>query len=83
MPLTLYNPEENDCLFAFFLYLDEETEPLYTSDYVEPGMAIREVELDRGLSAGNYTLYIRIATLDPVEMTARNGASVKTSLIVG
>ena len=80
--MTLYNPEENDCYFVFSLYLDEETEPLYTSDYVQPGMAIQEVTLSRGLEAGEYALYIKMETYDPETQTAGNGASVKTALTV-
>lgn len=80
--LTLYNPEKNDCLFAFSLYLDDETDPIYTSDYVKPGMAVRQLELDRALDAGEYTLYIKIAAVDEQSGTARNGASVKTRLLV-
>lgn len=80
--LTLYNPEENDCYFVFSLYLDEETEPLYTSDYVQPGMAIQEVTLSRGLEAGEYALYIKMETYDPETQTAGNGALVKTALTV-
>ena len=80
--MTLYNPEKNDCYFSFSLYLNDETIPLYTSDYVRPGMAIHELELARPLSSGEYTLHIRINTYDPQTMATRNSASVKTELIV-
>lgn len=80
--LTLYNPEKNTCYFTFSLYLEGEDEPLYTSDYVEPGKAIREETLSRGLEAGEYTLSIRIATYDPVTQTEKNGATVQAPLVV-
>lgn len=80
--LTLYNPEKNTCYFTFSLYLEGEDTPLYTSDYVEPGKAIREETLSRGLEAGEYTLSICIATYDPVTQTAKNGATVQAPLVV-
>lgn len=80
--MTLYNPEKNNCYFSFSLYLNDENTPIYTSDYVKPGMAIHELQLDRPLSSGNYTLHIRINTYDPQTMIIRNNASVKTELIV-
>ncbi|HIR63920.1 MAG TPA: hypothetical protein IAB92_01715 [Candidatus Faecousia faecigallinarum] len=78
--LTLYNPEENDCYFAFSLYL--EGEEIYASDYVEPGNAIENLELTRALTAGEYTLYINIQTYDPETESQKNGASVQAELIV-
>lgn len=80
--MTLYNPEKNDCYFSFSLYLNDENTPIYTSDYVKPGMAIHELQLDHPLSSGRYTLHIRINTCDPQTMMIRNNASVKTELIV-
>lgn len=80
--LTLYNPKENRCCFAFSLYLEGEETPLYQSDYVEPGKAIRSVTLSRGLEAGEYTIYISIQTYDPETQAQKNGASVKAALVV-
>ncbi len=80
--LTLYNPKENDCYFIFELNLEGEEEPIYASGYVEPGKAITQLSLSRVLSAGTYTLYIKVKPYDMQTQTLLNNAVVKTKLIV-
>ena len=50
VPITLWNPEGNECLFRFTLTLEEENDILYTSDFIEPGMALEEITLNHSLS---------------------------------
>lgn len=80
--ITLYNPEENQCILVYSLYLDDETEPLYTSGGIEPGKAIREITLSRALSAGEYTLKLHITPYDPQTGAQLNGAEVSAALQV-
>lgn len=79
--ITLYNPEANNCLFAFELYLDDDKEPIAKTGLVEPGKALTEAELSRGLSAGEYVLQIKVNVFSP-EGTSLNNAIVKTKLYV-
>lgn len=83
VPITLYNPEENGCFFIFTLTVDDNTDPLYTSGYVEPGKSLMEITMSRALAAGEYTLYIHVDAYDRSSQQPLNSAVVKTDLVVG
>lgn len=79
--MNLMNPEGNPCYFTFELVLTDTEETLYTSKMVEPGKAITEVELSRGLEKGEYSAIIRISTASLKDGSPMNGANVETVLV--
>ncbi|MGN0661392.1 MAG: hypothetical protein ACI4JX_06690 [Oscillospiraceae bacterium] len=81
VPMTLYNPKENDCGFIFELYTDNN-EPFYTTGLINPGMAIEQLYLDKSFSKGKYDLTIKITPYDPQSGATLNCAEIKTDLIV-
>lgn len=80
--ITLYNPEQNTCLFQFELYIDDESQPIASTDLVEPGKAVSEVTLSRALEAGTYTLSIKVLTYAVDTFAPLNNAMVRTQLSV-
>lgn len=81
VPITLYNPGENDCLFAFSLYINGQG-PCATTELIAPGTAVTQIELDDSLSAGEYDLEIKVDTFDGKSSIPMNNAVVETKLIV-
>ena len=43
--ITLANPEENTCYFKYTVTIDDSETPIYESDLIEPGKAVREFEV--------------------------------------
>lgn len=82
VPITLYNPKENDSIFVYTIFLDGEDEPIYTSKGIEPGKAIENITLSKPLESGNYTLKIHIAPYDIKSNTMLNNAVVTANLTV-
>ena len=82
VPITLWNPEGNECLFRFTLTLEEENDILYTSDFIEPGMALEEITLNHSLSPGDYRLLIQIEPYTMDKTTPLNRANVTADLTV-
>ena len=81
-PITLLNPEGNPCYFAFTLSIEETGKTIYTSDYVQPGQAIKGITLEEPLEKGEYTLLIEIATTSIETNASMNGAEVRAGLTV-
>ena len=82
VPLTLHNPQVNDCYFQFVLYLDDDTSPLFTSGYVKPGYTLETARLTHMIDPGEYTLHIQINTFSMDTLEQMNNAVIKASLIV-
>ena len=82
VPLTLYNPRENDCLFVFELYLDDAEKPFYTTGSIKPGDAVTEISTGGGMDEGEYTLRIKVLAFDAETGASLNNAVVKTALKV-
>lgn len=80
--LTLANPEENPCYFQFVIALDETGEILYTSDLIEPGKAIKNLTLARGLEAGEHEAAIQVHTFSLDTQERMNNAVVRTNVSV-
>ena len=81
--ITLANPKDNDCYFKYSITIGEDETPIYESDYIEPGKAIREFQVNKALDAGDYTIYMNISTYSMDGKNTRlNGASVKADLHV-
>ena len=81
--ITLANPEENTCYFRYSVTIDDSETPIYESDLIEPGKAVREFEVTEPLEAGDYEIHLNISTyaMDE-ELTPLNGAVVKAVLHV-
>ena len=81
--ITLANPEENTCYFKYTVTIDDSETPIYESDLIEPGKAVRELEVTEPLEAGDYEIHLNISTyaMDE-ELTPLNGAVVKAVLHV-
>lgn len=80
--ITLYNPEQNDCLFRFELYIDDRTEPIAATDLIEAGKAVQTVTLSESLDAGEYTLAIKVLPYTVEEHVPLNNALVRAKLYV-
>lgn len=80
--LTLYNPEKNNCLFRFELYIDDNTEPIASTDLIEAGKAVESITLSHPLQAGEYTLGIKVLPYTVENYTALNNALVRAKLYV-
>lgn len=79
--ITLLNPEGNPCYFQYTLKIDDTV--LYSSDLIEPGKAIMEIDLKNLPAPGTYDLIMEISTYSFDEnLTPMNGAEVKTTLVV-
>ena len=81
--ITLANPKDNNCYFKYSITIDDSETPIYESDYIEPGKAIREFEVSDPLEAGDYTIYLNIAAYSMDGNNTRlKGASVQADLHV-
>ncbi len=81
--ITLANPKDNNCYFKYSITINDSETPIYESDYIEPGKAIREFEVSDPLEAGDYTIYLNIAAYSMDGNNTRlNGASVQADLHV-
>ena len=81
--ITLANPEDNECYFRYTVTIDDDEAPIYESDLIEPGKAVREFEVSRTLDPGDYEIHLNISTyaMDDA-LTPMNGAVVKAVLHV-
>ncbi len=81
--ITLANPKDNNCYFQYEIVIDGQDAPIYTSDFIEPGKAIREFQVSKSLETGDYIVYFNISTYSmDGEYSRLNGASVKATLHV-
>lgn len=78
--ITLGNPEGNQCYFKFELLVDGES--LYTSDFVQAGYAIENVELEKGLEKGTYDAVIKITPYSLDKESQYAGANVRATMEV-
>ena len=82
IPIVLTNPTGNPCLFQFDVTLDESTDSLLHSNWVEPGKALESVPLPSTLSPGDHTLHVAISTRSLDGTEPMNGGSVTVQLHV-
>ncbi len=79
--VDIMNPEENEVYFKVKFILSESGELIYESQLIKPGQHLYEIELVRGLAAGEYKLLIEYETfLMDGSYSPRNGASVNCIL---
>ena len=78
--ITLANPKDNNCYFKYSITIDDNETPIYESDLIEPGKAVREFEVTEPLEAGDYEIHLNISTyaMDE-ELTPLNGAVDKVA----
>lgn len=81
IPVVLINPKVNPCYFQFRVSLDGGS-PIYESDWVKPGDAIRGFDLEDALEPGDYEMSIAIATKSLETEEDMNGGNVRTTLHV-
>lgn len=82
IPIVLTNPTGNPCLFQFNVTLDNSTNSLLTSDWVEPGKALEGISLPSTLSQGDHALHVAISTRSLDGTESMNGGSVTVGLHV-
>ena len=80
IPIVLTNPETNPCYFQFSISLDGG-DPIYESEWVKPGDAIRGFDLTTAIEPGDYEMSIAIATKSLDTQENMNGGNVKTTLL--
>ena len=78
--ITLGNPEGNQCYFKFELLVDGES--LYTSDFVQAGYAIENIELSKALEKGSYDAVIKITPYSLDKESQYAGANVRATVEV-
>ena len=69
-------------MFQFNVTLDNSTNSLLTSDWVEPGKALEGISLPSTLSQGDHALYVAISTRSLDGAESMNGGSVTVGLHV-
>lgn len=82
IPIVLTNPTGNPCLFQFEVTVDDGTDSLLSSDWVEPGKALEGVSLPNSLSQGDHTLHVTISTRSLDGAESMNGGNVTVGLHV-
>ena len=78
--VNLKNPQTNDCYFVLSLIINSET--LWTSDYIEPGYAVKKLTLSRALDKGEYDAVLHYDCFTLNDKTPLNGAEIKLNLKV-
>lgn len=79
--ITLANPQDNNCYFKYSITLDGSEDPVYESDYIEPGKAVTQFDVSDTPEAGDHEIHMNISTYSMDENHTRlNGASVKADL---
>ena len=78
--VNLKNPQTNDCYFVLSLIINSET--LWTSDYIEPGYAVKKLTLTRAPEKGEYDAVLHYDCFTLNDKTPLNGAEIQLKLIV-
>lgn len=77
--VNFFNPQENDVLFVFFLYVDDAL--LWQSGYCPPGNGYYNIQLSEVLKNGEYNAILKIECYKE-DGTQCNGASIPFILTV-
>ena len=78
--VNLKNPQTNDCYFVLSLIINSET--LWTSDYIEPGYAVKDLTLSRALDKGEYDAVLHYDCFTLNDKTPLNGAEIQLKIKV-
>jgi len=78
--VNLKNPQTNDCYFVLSLIINSET--LWTSDYIEPGYAVKKLTLTRAPEKGEYDAVLHYDCFTLNDKTPLNGAEIQLKIKV-
>ena len=78
--VNLKNPQTNDCYFVMSLIINSET--LWTSDYIEPGEAVKKLTLTRAPEKGEYDAVLHYDCFTLSDKTPLNGAEIQLTIKV-
>jgi len=75
---NIENSPSNKYHMQVQIYLDGETDPIYTSDLIQPGYYIERIKLNRSLPAGEYSAkaVFNAITQDTFELYGQTAASI-------
>lgn len=73
---VLFNPEGNPCYFRYQMVLSDTGETLYESGLIEPGTAVINWDLGRGLEPGTYQAEMRISTYSTDDIDTQMNSGV-------
>ena len=81
--VQLYNPEENPCLFAYEIVLDDTKETLWKSEQVlAPGESISKITMVHPLEAGTYPATLIVTALTMDGQSRVNGSEIEFEIRV-
>jgi len=80
--VTLFNHESNPCSLIFEFVLEETGETLYKSGLVDPGMCVKDAELDETQSIGEHKAVLIISAYGLENFEKMEFASIKLTLSV-
>lgn len=78
--VNLKNPQTNNCYFVLSLIINSET--LWTSDYIEPGYAVKNLTLSRAPDKGEYDAVLHYDCFTLNDKTPLNGAEIQLKIKV-
>ena len=78
--VNLKNPQTNDCYFVLSLIINSET--LWTSDYIEPGYAVKNLTLNRAPEKGEYDAVLHYDCFTLNDKSPLNGAEIQLKINV-
>lgn len=79
----LYNPEDNPCLFAYEIVLNDTKETLWKSEQnLAPGESIRKITLAHPLEAGTYPATLIVTALTMDGQSRMNGSDIEFEIRV-
>lgn len=76
------NPEENQTVIAFDIFLADSDEILYSSGSISPGQYINKGKLNRTLKKGTYEAYAAVKMFDEETQKELNASKVVLSIVV-
>lgn len=78
--MKIYNPQNNDCMMSFTMYIDDEE--VWAANDIQPGHGFIEIDLSRGFEVGEYSGLIKIKCYDSSSGKQMNSASFEFNVIV-
>ena len=78
--VDFHNPASNSCYFRLTLVL-ESGKVLWRSDFIEPGVEVKEILLAAHLEAGTYNAVLSHECFSLKDKTPLNGLNVKLKIL--
>jgi len=80
--VNFHNPDSNDCYFKMTL-IHSDGSPLWTSELIEPGKGMYEIELETALTAGEFqNAVLKYECFSLTDQSPLNGSEINLKLIV-